>query len=223
MHHQCGHSLRGSGESAAQQLQISHPRGVHHVAVSTPSSQSHGPEMTARSLAREGVCLGSCRAGGGGWETSAALVWGPLGSKILNPKPFQHCFSISSHGQGLGEHSSGVRGLNLPLTETARALAVRQAAGTWRRIRNSSSNRAHAQQPHPRISWSLEGTQTRGVVSRDEQLPGRERPLSTLDYGLPGVQRLAQSPEAPNWGSSQELAEWCGARRGPHPMGRCQR
>ena len=67
----------------------------------------------------EGVCLRSCRAGGGGWETSAALVWGPLGSKILNPKPFQHCFSISSHGQLLGERSSGVRGLNLPLTETA--------------------------------------------------------------------------------------------------------
>ena len=42
-----------------------------------------------------------------------------------------------------------------------------------------------------------------------------ERALSTLDCGLQGVQHLARSPEAPNSGSSQELAEWCGARRGP--------
>lgn len=69
---------------------------------------------------------------------------------------------------------------------------------------------------------ALEGTQTRGVAPLDEQ-PLEERPLSTLGLWAPGVQRLAWSPEAPNWGSSQELAEWCGARRGPHPMGRCWR
>ena len=50
---------------------------------------------------------------------SAALVLGPLGSKILNPKSFQHCFSISSQGQVPSVNRFRSRGLNLPLTETA--------------------------------------------------------------------------------------------------------
>lgn len=113
------HSGAGATLLPAQQLQIYHPWGVYHVAMSTPALRVMGQRRLQGACRGEGVCPRSCRAGGGGWETSTALVWGPLGSKILNSKPFQHCFSISSHRQVLSERSSAVRELNLPLTETA--------------------------------------------------------------------------------------------------------
>lgn len=126
-------SLRGSGESAAQQLPDLPPTGSPPCGSVHPSSQSHGPEMTARSLARKRSVWGLAGQGEGAGRASAALVTG-TGSKILNPSPSSTVSPSAptdraplSTVQEWGTKSP----LKLKLPEHWRC---RQAAGTWTRI-----------------------------------------------------------------------------------------